>query len=246
MKSLLSILFTSILVLTFISCSNVADVEVVTEAPSTLKSVVLDKEFDVTWTNELEGERLSENIYSDSEHISDYYYLSPENVIVSHKDEEPIYPELIGFGSLDTRNIPSSIKYIITSFCDSLTKDLSHGAEQYFDSNYYFNYVFFKSDLISRWKSIFNEEYPLSEKLKEDENNVSEASNDEKEVEEEKKDDFILFNKYILGKPFVADNIIQQPVRFYRNKKKLDLLIYINIDNNKIFQIVEGPYANTK
>ena len=166
MKSLLATLMTAFILFSLFSCSNAAEVKVVTEVPETLKSVVADKEFNVTWTNELEGDRLTENIYSDSEYISDYFYLSPDNVIISHKNEEPIYPELKGFGSLDTRNIPSSINYIITSFCDALSKDLLKGPEQYFDSNYYFNFVFFKTDLLNSWEKIFLEPYPIAEEKK--------------------------------------------------------------------------------
>lgn len=251
MKSLLATLVTTFIIFSLFSCSNAAEVKVVTEDPETLKSVVADKEFNVTWTNELEGERLTENIYSDSEYISDYFYLSPDNVIVSHKNEEPIYPELKGFGSLDTRNIPSSIKYIITSFCDALSKDVLKGAEQYFDSNYYFNYVFFKTDLLNTWEDRFFEPYPLAEEEKEEETKSTEndeVSEEEKETSEKKEEKVkpSLFNKWILGKPFITDNVLQQPVRFYRNNYHLDLLLYVNMDNNKIFQIVEGPYANTK
>lgn len=50
--------------------------------------------------------------------------------------------------------------------------------------------------------------------------------------------DFSGFTKYILGEPFIGEQIIQLPIRFYCNTTTLDVTLYLSKENNySIYQI---------
>lgn len=46
-----------------------------------------------------------------------------------------------------------------------------------------------------------------------------------------------LFSKWIIGEPFYGEKILQIPLRFYCNEGTVDVTLYLNKENNKIYQI---------
>ena len=133
----------------FIACSNSPDSKLVLIEDDTLKSILTNKELNVTWTNELEGNVLSQN-------ITDFDFLvpgiRPTLNLQRAKGElkEPVYPEIQNFASLDFRNVPLSLRQFLNDFGSGLCSEESYACEKYFDSSYVFSYVFFCKDVENR------------------------------------------------------------------------------------------------
>ena len=132
------------IVLVFLaSCSNPQGI-VLTATEDTLRNELQTKSEKTVWSNEIEPERLSsqlnEGIYSENKE-----YITPQ-MLSSVKDlQTAVYPELKDFASLDCSAMNSSLISTLNNFC----KDLCKGTENlqtYFNSKYFFNYVFFKND----------------------------------------------------------------------------------------------------
>lgn len=221
------------------SCSNVSEVSQIVDKEATLKEIIVTKESDISWTKALEEDRLIQTIYSDK-NVSGQISLTPEVVAITSGNEKPIYPELKGFTSLDTSTISSYLLSFINDFCKSVSDNIYNGPQSYFDSNFIFNYVFFKNDLIHSWKNRFDEDFPVQDPSLVNEN---ESKKGKETIEKKQKP---LFEKWILGRPFIGDEIMEQPVRFYCQQGFVDVTLYINLGNNKIYQILEGPYDGKK
>ena len=213
MKKVFFVILTSLFL---VSCSNVANGEINVIEEKTLKEIIDAKDTKITWAKELEEGRLTADISNDGQKISSGIALTPEVEAVVYDDSEPVYPELPGFGSLDTRAVTGNLKNIISNFCSSLSRNLYNGPQSYFDDHFIFNYVFFKLDLADEWKNRFGVEFP-------------------------QKDDGkwhpSLFSHWTLGKPLLTGEIMEQPVRFYCKRGFLDVTLYVRLDNNKIYQI---------
>ena len=119
--------------------------------------------------------------------------------------QAPLYPEIKSFASTDCSAMNTILLSTLNNFCQELCKGTDN-LQTYFYSNYFFNYIFFKSDL---------EEF--IKELKTDEN---------------------LFDRYIICKAFESQDLVQVPVRFYKNKEYIDLSVYLAYHNGyKITQI---------
>lgn len=191
----------------------------------TLKDVIEKKESSMSWTKELEGDILQEDIYIDAERISSNVYLTPEVISVVYCNNNPIYPEIPGFGSLDTTLLQDSVRNVINEFAESINENIYTIPISVIHPDFIFNYVFFRNDLIENWELKFGEKFPYDNN--EDKSKIKPIT---------------LFTKWIIGRPFTTGEIEKVPVRFYCQQGFLDVTLYILLENNKIYQITEGPY----
>ena len=202
-----------------ISCKNTSETKLVYTESDTIKKSVKEKEKDITWTQEIEPKRLTEKITRSSMKLGSDVAYTKDLFKISNTNKAPVYPELSDFGSLDTRNLKSSVKDKLNNFCKSLSSNNHSGADSYFSRKYIFNYVFFVNELESEWKNNFGKEYP-------------------REVKEEKTDESGIFTKWTFGEPFIGSEIMQIPVRFYATCGIIDITVYLNSSgNNEIYQI---------
>ncbi len=210
--SLLSVsIFSIISVLScFNSCSNSQESKLVYTESNTIKQSVKDKEQDITWTLELEEDRLSKTISRDTMEIGQDVFYNIELYKISRDLQTSVYPSFSDFGSLDTSNLLPSVRNRINMFCEAFASENHSGADSSFSRKYIFNYVFFLNDFEKGWKENFDKELP-----------------------EDK-----IFNKWIFGEPFNGAEIIQIPVRFYSDCGTIDVTVFLNSSgNNEIYQI---------
>ena len=202
-----------------ISCKNTSETKLVYTESDTIKKSVKEKEKDITWTLEIEPKRLIEKITRSSMKLGSDVAYTKDLFKISNTNKAPVYPEFSDFGSLDTRNLKSSVKDKLNNFCKSLSTENHSGADSYFSRKYIFNYVFFVNELESEWKNNFGKEYP-------------------REMKEEKSEESGIFTKWIFGEPFVGSEIMQIPVRFYATCGIIDVTVYLNSSgNNEFYQI---------
>ncbi len=199
----------------FASCKNAGETKLVYTESDTIKQAVLEKEQNITWTQELEGEVLTKKITRGSMQLGSDVAFNKELFKIASNQKKSVYPEYFDFGSLDTSLLQPKIKEKINQFCKKLSS-VTSDASSYFNKKYIFNFVFFQNDLKEGWKTNFNQDFP--------------KSSEESTVQ--------LFEKWIFGEPFIGDLIIQLPVRFYTNCGIIDVTIFLNSGgNNDIYQI---------
>lgn len=210
MKKSILFLFSIFIITT--SCKNASDSKLIISEDSTVKSIVTNKENNITWSKELEGSRLSTpvnkklNISNNVAINLDIYKINKENYV---------YPEYENFGKLDTHNLNNETKEKIDNFCKELSNGNFNSLSVYFSNNYIFNCVFFTEELKSKWNEYFEE--PIKEEYSENEK---------------------LFNKWICGEPFIGDEITQIPIRLFCDYGYLDITLYLNSKKqNVIYQI---------
>ena len=202
-----------------ISCKNTSETKLVYTESDTIKKSVKEKEKDITWTQEIEPKRLTEKITRSSMKLGSDVAYTKDLFKISNTNKAPVYPELSDFGSLDTRNLKSSVKDKLNNFCKSLSSNNHSGADSYFSRKYIFNYVFFVNELEKKKKNNFGKEYP-------------------REMKEEKSEESGIFTKWTFGEPFIGSEIMQIPVRFYATCGIIDITVYLNSSgNNEIYQI---------
>ena len=203
--SLLSLIFIQV------SCSNSQDSKLVYTESNTIKQSVQEKGQDISWTNEIEAQRLSQVINRNSMTLGPEVPYSKELYKISNQNNAPVYPSISDFGSLDTSTLKSTVRDKLNNFCEAFSSRSHNGADSYFSRKYIFNYVFFKNDFEAEWESNFREF----------------KSEDEK-----------LFTKWIFGEPFIGPDIIQIPVRFYTDCGTIDVTVFMNSNgNNEFYQI---------
>ena len=132
-----------IFVFFLISCSN-AQINVLTSQEDTLRSALNDKSNKTIWTKEIEADRLSVKLNSNISVINKDI-VSPQ-MLGSIKDlQGPVYPEIKNFANLDCTSMNKTLLSTMDDFCKQISKSTDN-LESFFVSEYFFNYVFFKTD----------------------------------------------------------------------------------------------------
>lgn len=132
-----------IFVFFLVSCSN-AQINVLTSQEDTLRSALNDKSNKTIWTKEIEADRLSVKLNSNISVINKDI-VSPQ-MLGSIKDlQGPVYPEIKNFANLDCTSMNKNLLSTMDDFCKQISKSTDN-LESFFVSEYFFNYVFFKSD----------------------------------------------------------------------------------------------------
>ncbi len=201
----------SLLSIILFSCSNSQESKLVYTESNTIKQTVKEKEQDITWTQELEGDRLSQVINRRALKLSSSVPYSKEIYKISNYNQNPVYPSLADFGSLDTSNMGTAVKSKMEDFCKIFASKNYNEVDSYFSRKYIFNYIFFIKDFEEGWKKNFNKKLPSGEKH---------------------------FNKWLFGEPFNGSEIIQIPVRFYSDYGTIDMTVFLSaVGNNEFYQI---------
>lgn len=207
----ISIFSITVIITSLFACSNSQESKLVYTESNTIKQAVKDKEQEITWTNELEGERLTKVINRGAMQLGSDVPYSKDLYKINQKSQNAVYPDIDQFGSLDTRTLRTSVKEKVNNFCTALISEKHAGTDSYFSKKYIFNYVFFMNDLEAVLK-----------------NNLG----------QELKDDKYPFSKWIFGEPFNGADIIQIPVRFYADCGTIDMTMFLNPNgNNEFYQI---------
>ncbi len=202
------------LIFLLFSCKNTAETKLIFNETETIKKNVKEREQGITWTQEIEQERLTEYVPRSSAMFGLEVPYTKELFKITKSMQAAVYPNMEDFGSLNLNNLPPLLKEKINKFCEALSLDKHAGAENYFNRKYIFNYVFFVKELEEGWENNFGQTYP-------------ELSEDEK-----------LFTKWTLGEPFIGAEITQIPVRFYTSCGIIDVTLFINSNgNNELYQI---------
>ena len=143
------ILGLSVLFILF-SCSNPQAAGIKT-SENTLRNELSQKSQNTVWTRDIEGERLNEKL-NQFINIADKNLMSPQLVQSIKGVTAPVYPQIKELASLDTSTMNSILLNTIKEFCNAL-KEGTENLSPYFDSEYFFNYVFFKNDLNEVWQT---------------------------------------------------------------------------------------------
>jgi len=196
-------------VLLSLSCKNASESKLEYSENQTIKSQVQNKEDKITWTLELEPDRLTRSLSKDKLMISPDVLFSTDILKISDAFQKPVFPELSDFGKLRTVEFQNQLESRIDDFCSKFSENKIIELQSFFNNPYIFNYVFFVKDLKEGWKLNFEQEYP-------------------EEAEQ-------LFTKWIFGEPFMGSQIIQLPLRFYCDYGTIDVTIYIDSNENHGF-----------
>ena len=195
----------------FFSCSNNTESKLVYTENNTIKQNVKDKKQDITWTQEIEGDRLSQIINRNSMTIGADVVYNKEVFKIQSQKNNLVYPYISDFGNLDTSNMYPEVKEKLTNFCEAFSSENHSGAEKFFYSKYIFNYVFFVNDFEDGCKKNFGEAFSGTTPA---------------------------FTKWIFGEPFIGTDIMQIPVRFYADCGTIDITVFLSLfGNNEFYQI---------
>lgn len=116
----------------FFSCSNGQDEqELGVSYDNTLREQFQSRFEGVNWTKELDSELISDRKELDSNHFSRRSLSTVEAAsVISVPATEGIYPSVANFGSIDVRKIPSSLRAMVTDFCNNLLKVSQDGIKE--------------------------------------------------------------------------------------------------------------------
>lgn len=171
-----------------VSCANSSSAIVADYNAETLRSRAENKENSTLWTRELESMRLAEDI-THAPDADSSVKLTPSAAAVCTYSAKPLYPQLEGFGSLDTSLLSQDVRNVLDSFCRAVSAEQPVDTLMAKDSLY--SAVLFQDDLKGVWKERFNEDFP------------------------EKADGLELFTRTLYGEPFIDSGMYDIPVRLY-------------------------------
>ena len=225
-RSILKAIPSFILILLFFACSNHQTTqEAGVDYTNTLRNQFKNRFSDIQWTEELNPQFISDRKSLDSAHFSSRS-LSSVNAasVLSYPATDAIYPAVPDFGSIDIRELPSSLKSVITDFCSKLlnisqTEDFQEGQntqKEGFQETY--------SALAPSFLS--GRQYMLSIYLHDT------AS-------------YPAANKFYLGSPSIKDKTYEVPVLFLSQKGSWIVVFYalLQEDSWKIEQIRYGDFV---
>ncbi len=230
----------------FSSCSSSDQETDSSEETSTLRYTA-DSLYEATiWTEEIEVDRLSTKVNSVNG-ISSKLNLTPLIVLAGVPSESSrIYPTLASFGSLDTSLIPKSLKEMLVSFSDNISK--YKDADSFMAKESLYSLALFYTD----FKRIFGECLELDKQEKEalpaetsvnaepkkdlpveNADDKAKAEQDDKAKEEGKVEeerttvpDKVYFASFKIGQPFLDGVHYQVPVKFFGEKACLTLCVF--------------------
>ncbi len=208
-----------------VSCKKTKEVQLEEYTPLSKKVTELKKA--ANWSYEIENDRLSKKIKS-FEAISNNVSLGPASLVALEGGRQMtgIFPELVGFTSLDTSNIHGEILDTINAFCKEMV-DFSNASPG----------------------TGADDKKAESEKKDDEKKGVKDSSKIDALWSRgtlyslalflADSEDAGKFKSYIIGKPFVGDELVEVPVRWTCRDKILYTKIYPVEDNNnwKIQQI---------
>lgn len=139
-------LFLTLFLFIIISCSG-PDSIVIQEDAVNLKNIATSYEKGITWTEEIEKEKLNQKIPS-VDGIEKSVKVTPINILFSREEEfvEPLYPELAGLGKINVSVLNSDQYDVLDKFCSAIVEDKN--IEPYISVNSFYTVVLFNYDLV--------------------------------------------------------------------------------------------------
>lgn len=121
-RSILKAIPSFILIILFFACSNhQTSQEAGVDYTTTLRNQFKNRFTDIQWTEEINPKFITDRKALDSAHFSSRSLSTVSAAsVLSYPDTDAIYPAVPDFGSIDIREIPSSLKSVITDFCTEL------------------------------------------------------------------------------------------------------------------------------
>lgn len=121
-RSILKAIPSFILIILFFACSNHQTTqEAGVDYTTTLRNQFKNRFADIQWTEEINPKFITDRKALDSAHFSSRSLSTVSAAsVLSYPDTDAIYPAVPDFGSIDIREIPSSLKSVITDFCTEL------------------------------------------------------------------------------------------------------------------------------
>jgi hypothetical protein len=209
------------------SCKNSQSVTLANPEESTLRAVSDIKETDTLWTRELESTRLGSNI-KELAGIDKTVKLTPQSVAVITGSEEPVYPYLEDFGSLDTSSISSDMRTLLDGFCTAVIR--FQPADQYMVRDSLFSLILFNYDLVKGCQDHFGVD--LRQKKTGD--------SEKKETVRQ------FFTSWLYGAPYIDDTGFEIPVRLICGSGSVDLDVFITTGTDtKINQLRIVSWRNS-
>lgn len=226
--------FISLIILILFACSNNTNSKLSYTDVDTVKNVIKNMEVDVSWTREIEGDRLVEKT-EPKDRVSENVSFDKNAILILPDVRTPVYPSLETFGSLNSSKLTDVQSATISGVCSAISKNIYSGPENFFNNKYQFNLFFFRKELIEKWTENFNQDFPVRA-----EDFVS--KNEEPLQEGEEPPELVLpdpiFNNWFIGEPFTGEGVSEIPVRFFSPNGTVDVTIYMNPNaENSIFQI---------
>ena len=241
----------------FTSCKVASKTELSYTNVETIKNEIAEIDKTLSWNKEIEPQRLVSNADWFNESITFQIEKNVELLKIINSNSS-VYPEFEDFGSLNDSLVNADLYKKIEQIFVSVSNNIYNGPETYFDSNYLYNYVFFREDLKEGWKKNFHKDFPHivdykdSEDSKKEntgkatqsseENNSVENKSEEQTKQPEEKKTVIqkekLFSKWIIGEPFFSEEIVQIPVRLYCKYGTIDVTLYLNRQNSNAVNLI--------
>ena len=221
-KKVLSLNFFSIsLFFCFTSCKVASKTELSYTNVETIKNEIAEIDKTLSWNKELEPQRLTSKSDLFSGSVNSQIEKNVELFNIINKNVA-VYPEFEGFGSLNDSSVNADLYQTIEKLFLSISNNIYNGPETYFDSNYLYNYVFFREDLKEGWQKFFHKDFPHIVDYKEKDDSQKE----------------MLFSKWIIGEPFFSDEIIQIPLRLYCKYGTIDVTLYLNRQKSNAVNLI--------
>lgn len=221
-KKVLSLNFFSIsLLFCFTSCKVASKTELSYTNVETIKNEIAEIDKTLSWNKELEPQRLTSKSDLFSGSVNSQIEKNVKLLKIINKNVA-VYPEFEGFGSLNDSSVNADLYQTIEKLFLSISNNIYNGPETYFDSNYLYNYVFFREDLKEGWQKFFHKDFPHIVDYKEKDDSQKE----------------MLFSKWIIGEPFFSDEIIQIPLRLYCKYGTIDVTLYLNRQKSNAVNLI--------
>lgn len=248
-----SFLHVVVLLCFFASCSEKKSADSYFNVASTLRYAADEKAKSAKWTDEIEADRLSSDIFTFAT-IEKSVPLSPSvlsaSLFVSKSDG--IFPYLEGFGSLDVSGMIEEVKIVLDGFCSAISK--GNDADSFIEKTSLYELVFFYEDLKTGWKEKFHADFPTKETKDKSQDQISEQPEEQNEEENEmnsqneEENAFYVFSSFLYSTPFESADSYEVPVRFFADAGFIDTVIFFSSKTEtwKIDQIQIKRWEKTK
>ena len=255
-KYFFPVIFYISLLFCFISCKVASKTELSYTNVETIKEEIAELDKTLTWNKEIEPQRLVLNNDWFKDTVNQQIEKNIELLKIVNTNVN-VYPEFENFGSLNDSLVDVNLYNTIENIFVSISNNIYNGPETFFDSNYLYNYVFFREDLKEGWKKNFNTDFPHIFDYKDSDHEIKKNTDFNVPTSEEKntKDDFEnkqsiqseekkiiqkekLFSKWIIGEPFSSEEIIQIPVRLYCKYGTIDVTLYLNKQKSNAVSLI--------
>ena len=149
-KYFFPVIFYISLLFCFISCKVASKTELSYTNVETIKEEIAEIDKTLTWNKEIEPQRLVLNNDWFKDTVNQQIEKNIELLKIVNTNVN-VYPEFENFGSLNDSLVDVNLYNTIENIFVSISNNIYNGPETFFDSQYLYNYVFFREDLKEGW-----------------------------------------------------------------------------------------------